>query len=79
MISDEGLVSLSGLGHLYSMVRSGERAKVAYDFPNFSTAMLPWLSPELLRQVSFFLVLVLLLTYHVLNGNKMELHQDLII
>ncbi|PIO00730.1 hypothetical protein AB205_0046120 [Aquarana catesbeiana] len=50
LISDEGLVSLSGLGHLYSMVRSGERAKVAYDFPNFSTAMLPWLSPELLRQ-----------------------------
>ncbi|XP_075036230.1 STE20-related kinase adapter protein beta [Mixophyes fleayi] len=49
LISDEGLVSLSALGHLYSMIRS-KRAKVAYDFPNFSTAMLPWLSPELLRQ-----------------------------
>ncbi|XP_073502569.1 STE20-related kinase adapter protein beta isoform X2 [Phyllobates terribilis] len=50
LISEDGLVSLSGLGHLCSMVRRGERAKVAYDFPNFSTAMLPWLSPELLRQ-----------------------------
>ncbi|XP_018421774.1 PREDICTED: STE20-related kinase adapter protein beta [Nanorana parkeri] len=50
LISDDGLVSLSGLGHLYSMVRSGEKTKVAYDFPSFSTAMLPWLSPELLRQ-----------------------------
>ncbi|XP_068103462.1 STE20-related kinase adapter protein beta [Hyperolius riggenbachi] len=50
LISDEGLVSLSGLGHLYCMVRSGEREKVAFDFPSFNTAMLPWLSPELLRQ-----------------------------
>ncbi|KAG9473367.1 hypothetical protein GDO78_016507 [Eleutherodactylus coqui] len=50
LISEDGLVSLSGLGHLYSMVRRGERATVAFDFPMFSTAMLPWLSPELLRQ-----------------------------
>ncbi|KAG8558923.1 hypothetical protein GDO81_017184 [Engystomops pustulosus] len=50
LISEEGLVCLSGLGHLCSLVRRGERAKVAYDFPNFSTTMLPWLSPELLRQ-----------------------------
>ncbi|KAM9305613.1 STE20-related kinase adapter protein beta [Gastrophryne carolinensis] len=50
LISDEGFVCLSGLGHLYSMVRRGERTKVAFDFPNFSTSALPWLSPELLRQ-----------------------------
>ncbi|XP_063788669.1 STE20-related kinase adapter protein beta [Pseudophryne corroboree] len=50
LVSGEGLVSLSALGHLYSTVRSSERAKVAYDFPQFSTAGLPWLSPELLRQ-----------------------------
>ncbi|KAE8580306.1 hypothetical protein XENTR_v10024388 [Xenopus tropicalis] len=50
LISEEGLVTLSGLSHLYCMVKNGEKAKVAYDFPNFSTAMLPWFSPELLRQ-----------------------------
>ncbi|XP_073407605.1 STE20-related kinase adapter protein beta isoform X2 [Dendrobates tinctorius] len=51
LISEDGLVSLSGLGHLCSMVRRGERAKVAYDFPTFSNAVLPWMSPELLRQM----------------------------
>ncbi|XP_075464758.1 STE20-related kinase adapter protein beta isoform X1 [Ascaphus truei] len=50
LISGEGLVSLSGLRRLYSMVRRGQKAKVAFDFPHLSTTMLPWLSPELLRQ-----------------------------
>uniref|UniRef100_A0A8C5WD31 STE20 related adaptor beta n=1 Tax=Leptobrachium leishanense TaxID=445787 RepID=A0A8C5WD31_9ANUR len=50
LISEEGLVCLSGLGRLYSMIRRGKKAKVVYDFPNFSTTMLPWFAPELLRQ-----------------------------
>ncbi|KAG8432694.1 hypothetical protein GDO86_017077 [Hymenochirus boettgeri] len=50
LISEDGLVSLSGLSHLYCLIQCGEKMKVAHDFPNFSTAMLPWFSPELLRQ-----------------------------
>ncbi|XP_029462128.1 STE20-related kinase adapter protein beta-like isoform X2 [Rhinatrema bivittatum] len=50
LISGEGLISLSGLNRLYSMVNKGQKSKVVYDFPNFSTSVLPWLSPELLRQ-----------------------------
>ncbi|XP_050772822.1 STE20-related kinase adapter protein beta isoform X1 [Gopherus flavomarginatus] len=50
LISGDGLVSLSGLNHIYSLVNNGQRSKVVYDFPHFSTSVLPWLSPELLRQ-----------------------------
>ncbi|KAM4626935.1 STE20-related kinase adapter protein beta [Discoglossus pictus] len=50
LVSEDGLVLLSGLSHLHGLVRRGEMARVAYDFPNFSTAILPWMSPELLRQ-----------------------------
>uniref|UniRef100_A0A8D0E5F4 STE20-related kinase adapter protein beta n=1 Tax=Salvator merianae TaxID=96440 RepID=A0A8D0E5F4_SALMN len=50
LISGNGLVYLSGLNHLYSLISSGQRLKTVYDFPQFSTSMLPWLSPELLRQ-----------------------------
>ncbi|XP_070588123.1 STE20-related kinase adapter protein beta isoform X1 [Erythrolamprus reginae] len=50
LISGDGLVYLSGLNHLYSLVSSGQQLKDVYDFPQFSTSMLPWLSPELLRQ-----------------------------
>ncbi|XP_074857839.1 STE20-related kinase adapter protein beta isoform X2 [Carettochelys insculpta] len=50
LISGDGLVSLSGLKNLYSLINNGQRSKVVYDFPRFSTSVLPWLSPELLRQ-----------------------------
>lgn len=50
LISGDGLVSLSGLNNLYSLVNNGQKSKVVYDFPQFSTSVLPWLSPELLRQ-----------------------------
>ncbi|XP_062434968.1 STE20-related kinase adapter protein beta isoform X2 [Rhea pennata] len=50
LISGDGLVSLSGLSNLYSLVNNGQKSKVVYDFPQFSTSVLPWLSPELLRQ-----------------------------
>ncbi|XP_025058000.1 STE20-related kinase adapter protein beta isoform X3 [Alligator sinensis] len=51
LISGDGLVSLSGLNNLYSLVNSGQRSKIVYDFPQFNTSVLPWLSPELLRQM----------------------------
>ncbi|XP_041329319.1 STE20-related kinase adapter protein beta isoform X3 [Pyrgilauda ruficollis] len=51
LISEDGLVSLSGLNNLYSLVSNGQKSKVVYDFPPFSTSVLPWLSPELLRQM----------------------------
>ncbi|XP_025008444.2 STE20-related kinase adapter protein beta isoform X1 [Gallus gallus] len=50
LISGDGLVYLSGLNNLYSLVNNGQKSKVVYDFPQFSTSVLPWLSPELLRQ-----------------------------
>uniref|UniRef100_A0A8C9HGP3 Protein kinase domain-containing protein n=1 Tax=Piliocolobus tephrosceles TaxID=591936 RepID=A0A8C9HGP3_9PRIM len=50
LISDDGLVTLSGLSHLHSLVKHGQRHRAVYDFPQFSTSVQPWLSPELLRQ-----------------------------
>ena len=51
LISGDGLVTLSGLFHLHSLVKHGQRHRAVYDFPQFSTSVQPWLSPELLRQV----------------------------
>lgn len=50
LISGDGLVTLSGLFHLHSLVKHGQRHRAVYDFPQFSTSVQPWLSPELLRQ-----------------------------
>ncbi|XP_041119107.1 STE20-related kinase adapter protein beta-like isoform X3 [Polyodon spathula] len=50
LLSGDGRVYLSGLHSLYSMVRDGKRSKVVYDVPEQSSTVLPWLSPELLRQ-----------------------------
>ncbi|XP_030065973.1 STE20-related kinase adapter protein beta [Microcaecilia unicolor] len=50
LISGDGLIFLSGLSRLCSLVNKGQKSKVVYDFPKFSTSLLPWLSPELLRQ-----------------------------
>ncbi|XP_051839739.1 STE20-related kinase adapter protein beta isoform X3 [Antechinus flavipes] len=50
LISGDGLVCLSGLSRLYSLVNHGQRSKAVYDFPPFSRSVHPWLSPELLRQ-----------------------------
>ncbi|KAF7664159.1 hypothetical protein LDENG_00187250 [Lucifuga dentata] len=46
-------ILLSGEGRLhsvYSMMREGKRMRVVFDMPHHSPALLPWLSPELLRQ-----------------------------
>ncbi|XP_054362039.1 STE20-related kinase adapter protein beta isoform X2 [Mirounga angustirostris] len=51
LISGDGLVTLSGLSHLHSLVKHGQRHRAVYDFPQFSTSVQPWLSPELLRQM----------------------------
>ncbi|XP_038605652.1 STE20-related kinase adapter protein beta isoform X2 [Tachyglossus aculeatus] len=50
LISGDGLVTLSGFSRLYSLVEHGQKSEVVYDFPHFSSAVQPWLSPELLRQ-----------------------------
>ncbi|XP_064166685.1 STE20-related kinase adapter protein beta [Anguilla rostrata] len=50
LLSGEGHVYLSGLHSLYSMVRDGKRVRTVFDMPQHSPALLPWLSPELLRQ-----------------------------
>lgn len=51
LLSGEGCVYLSGLHSVYSMMREGKRMRVVFDMPHHSPALLPWLSPELLRQV----------------------------
>ncbi|XP_023698361.1 STE20-related kinase adapter protein beta isoform X1 [Paramormyrops kingsleyae] len=50
LLSSEGRVYLSGLHSAYSLVRDGRRLQAVYDMPQHSPALLPWLSPELLRQ-----------------------------
>ncbi|XP_069053069.1 STE20-related kinase adapter protein beta isoform X1 [Lepisosteus oculatus] len=50
LLSADGRVYLSGLHSLYSMMRDGKRSKFVYEFPQHSSSLLPWLSPELLRQ-----------------------------
>ncbi|XP_062303202.1 LOW QUALITY PROTEIN: STE20-related kinase adapter protein beta [Osmerus eperlanus] len=50
LLSGEGRVYLSGLHSVYSMMRDGKRARAVFDMPHHSPALLPWLSPELLRQ-----------------------------
>lgn len=51
LLSGEGRVYLSGLHSVYSMMREGKRMRAVFDMPHHSPALLPWLSPELLRQV----------------------------
>ncbi|XP_063068719.1 STE20-related kinase adapter protein beta [Engraulis encrasicolus] len=50
LLSAEGRVCLSGLSSVYSMMREGKRVKAVFDMPQHSPTLLPWLSPELLRQ-----------------------------
>lgn len=51
LLSGDGRVYLSGLHSVYSMMREGKRMRAVFDMPHHSPALLPWLSPELLRQV----------------------------
>lgn len=57
LLSGEGRVYLSGLHSVYSMMREGKRMRTVFDMPHHSPALLPWLSPELLRQVGVMLPL----------------------
>ncbi|KAM9767025.1 LOW QUALITY PROTEIN: STE20-related kinase adapter protein beta [Menidia menidia] len=50
LLSGGGRVLLSGLGGVCSMMRDGRRLRAVFDMPHHSPALLPWLSPELLRQ-----------------------------
>ncbi|XP_028321686.1 STE20-related kinase adapter protein beta [Gouania willdenowi] len=50
LLSAEGRVYLSGLHGVYSLMREGRRMRAVFDMPHHSPSLLPWLSPELLRQ-----------------------------
>ncbi|XP_061701192.1 STE20-related kinase adapter protein alpha isoform X2 [Syngnathoides biaculeatus] len=50
LIAADGQVRVSGLRSIFSLIRHGQRAKVVHDFPQNSTKVLPWLSPEVLQQ-----------------------------
>lgn len=52
LISADGKVYLSGLRSNLSMISHGQRLKVVHDFPKYSIKVLPWLSPEVLQQVT---------------------------
>lgn len=56
LISADGKVYLSGLRSSLSMISHGQRLKVVHDFPKYSIKVLPWLSPEVLQQVSYILL-----------------------
>ncbi|XP_016095964.1 STE20-related kinase adapter protein beta-like [Sinocyclocheilus grahami] len=53
LLSAEGRVCLSGLQSVYSLMKDGKRMRAVFDMPQHSPSLLPWLSPELLRQVTF--------------------------
>ncbi|KAF4078873.1 hypothetical protein AMELA_G00186500 [Ameiurus melas] len=50
LLSAGGHVCLSGLQCVYSLMRDGRRMEVVFDMPQHTPSLLPWLSPELLRQ-----------------------------
>lgn len=50
LLSAEGRVCLSGLQSVYSLMKDGKRMRAVFDMPQHSPSLLPWLSPELLRQ-----------------------------
>ncbi|XP_035380023.1 STE20-related kinase adapter protein beta isoform X1 [Electrophorus electricus] len=50
LLSAEGRVCLSGLHGVYSLMKDGRRTRAVFDMPQFNPSLLPWLSPELLRQ-----------------------------
>ncbi len=52
LLSAEGRVCLSGLQSVYSLMKDGKRTRAVFDMPQHSPSLLPWLSPELLRQVT---------------------------
>jgi STE20-related kinase adapter protein alpha len=70
LISVDGQVCMSGLRSIISLIRHGQRARVVHDFPQYSIKVLPWLSPEVLQQVtpyhSWLTYNTLLLNYNTL-------------
>ncbi|XP_028662002.1 STE20-related kinase adapter protein beta isoform X1 [Erpetoichthys calabaricus] len=50
LLSGDGRVCLTGLRSLCSMMQHGKRSRVVFDIPENSASILPWLSPEVLRQ-----------------------------
>lgn len=59
LISVDGQVCMSGLRSIISLIRHGQRARVVHDFPQYSIKVLPWLSPEVLQQVTPYNTLLL--------------------
>ena len=52
LVSGNGRIKLSGNRNLISMINSEQRTRKVHDFPKHDTQLLPWLSPEILQQVS---------------------------
>ena len=51
LISGSGQVTLTGLHNAFSMVSSGKRLHVVFDYPQHAIDCLQWFSPEILQQV----------------------------
>jgi len=53
LISGNGKVILTGLGDAFNCIKGGEMRVKAYELPRMAKCSFPWLSPEVLAQVSF--------------------------
>ena len=52
LVGTDGTVCLSGLRNSVSLPQEFETFRVAYHFPSHAVAVLPWMAPEILQQVS---------------------------
>ena len=53
LIGADGAVCLSGLRKsIFLPVQEGDKSQMAYHFPSHAVAVLPWMAPEILQQVS---------------------------
>ena len=52
LIGSNGAVCLSGLKKSIFLPMHGYNAQMAHQFPSHAVAVLPWMAPEILQQVS---------------------------
>ena len=54
LIGADGTVCLSGLRKSIKLLQEGDKSRMAHHFPSHAVAVLPWMAPEILQQVSSF-------------------------
>ena len=51
MVGSDGMVCLSGLRKSIMLPQKRDKPQSAHHFPSHAVAVLPWMAPEILRQV----------------------------